>query len=198
MLAGDYQRAGELIGTADWASALRFLENSRSRIDAELSREDPATLAMWGNLHLKSGLAAARAGKRDLANARLHEVTETAQRIGRDRDDYRLYFGPTNVAIWSVGLAVEMMDGTEAVTRAQSVRLPASTPRERAGHHYIDLARAYLLHGERKSAFGSLHAAKRIAPTQTRYHPMVHETIRMLARDEARSSESIRGFAAWC
>ncbi|WP_433568143.1 helix-turn-helix domain-containing protein (plasmid) [Nocardia sp. CA-151230] len=198
VLAGDYQRAGEMIATADWAAAGRFLENSRRRIESELNREDPATLAMWGNLHLKSGLAAARGGRRDLADAHLAEARETAERLGEDRDDYRLCFGPANVDIWSVGLAVEMMDGTEAVRRSEDVHLPTGTPRERVGHHYIDLARGFLLHGDREGAFSALQVAKRVAPTQTRYHPMVHETIRMLARQEARASETVRGFAAWC
>ncbi|MEV0342783.1 helix-turn-helix transcriptional regulator [Nocardia sp. NPDC050713] len=198
VLAGDYQRAGEMIGTADWSGAERFLESSRRRIESDLHREDPATLAMWGNLHLKSGLAAARAGRRDTADAHLAEAAETAERLGQDRDDYRLCFGPTNVDIWRVGLAVEMMDGTEAVKRSKAVKLPEGTPRERVGHHYIDLARGFLLHGDRQGAFSALQVAKRTAPTQTRYHPMVHETIRMLARQEARASETVRGFAAWC
>lgn len=198
VLVGDYQRAGELIGAADWSTALRFLEASRATIESDIGGNDPAVLSMWGNLHLKSGLAAARAGRRDIADGHLAEARETAQRIGTDRDDYRLCFGVTNVDIWSVGLAVEMMDGTEAVKRAQHVHLPATTQRERAGHHYIDLARGYLLHGDRTKALASLVKAKEIAPTQTRYHPMVHETIRVLARDDARSNESVRGFAAWC
>lgn len=198
VLAGDYQRAGEMIATADWAAAGIFLENSRRTIESELNREDPAVLAMWGNLHLKSGLAAARGGRRDIADAHLAEARETAERLGENRDDYRLCFGPANVDIWSVGLAVEMMDGTEAVRRSKDVHLPTDTPRERVGHHYIDLARGFLLHGDREGAFSALQVAKRIAPTQTRYHPMVHETIRMLARQEARASETVRGFAAWC
>ncbi|WP_024804067.1 helix-turn-helix domain-containing protein [Nocardia sp. BMG51109] len=198
VLAGDYQRAGELIMGADWAASERLLESSRSRIEGQLSAGDPAVLSMWGNLHLKSGLAAARAGRRDVADAHLVEAAETAQRIGEDRNDYQLCFGPTNVDIWRVGLAVEGMDGTEAVKRAQSIKLPRQTPKERAGHHYIDLARGFLLHGDREGALHSLHIAKRIVPTQTRYHPQVHETVRQLARDEIRSTETIRGFAAWC
>ena len=198
VLAGDYQRAGEMIGTADWDLALRFLEHSRSRVESETRRDDPVVLSMWGNLHLKSGLAAARAGKRDVADGHLNEARETAARIGHDRDDYRLCFGPTNVNIWSVGLAVEILDGTEAVKRSQTFTIPPTAQRERAGHHWIDLARGYLIHGDRKKAFATLRQAKEVAPTQTRYHPMVHETIRVLAREEARSSESIRGFAAWC
>lgn len=198
VLAGDYQRAGELIAAADWNAAERLLERSRHQIEGDIGKGDAATLAMMGNLHLKSGLAAARGGKRDAADAHLAEASEIAQRLGEDRDDYRLCFGPTNVDIWSVGLAVEMGDGTEAVKRNENVHLPSSTPRERAGHHYIDLARGFLLHGDREGAFSALQVAKRIAPSQTRYHPMVHETIRMLARQEARATETVRGFAAWC
>lgn len=69
-------------------------------------------------------LAAARAGDHDGADAHLTEARQTAARIGVDRDDYRLCFGPTNVNIWSVGLAVEMLDGTEAITRAHIFTLP--------------------------------------------------------------------------
>jgi hypothetical protein len=97
VLVGDYQRAGELIATADWNAALPFLEKSRSRIEPQLGKANPVVLSVWGNLHLKSGLAAARDGKRDLADTHLAEAQETAQRIGADRDDYRLCFGPTNV-----------------------------------------------------------------------------------------------------
>jgi len=91
-----------------------------------------------------------------------------------------------------------MLDGTEAVKRSEKFSIPATAQRERVGHHWIDLARGYLIHGDKKKTFAALRQAKDVAPTQTRYHPMVHETIRVLARDEARSSESIRGFAAWC
>jgi uncharacterized protein HemY len=153
---------------------------------------------MWGSLHLKSGLAAARSGNRELADDHLNEARETARRIGRDRDDYRLCFGLTNVNIWSVGLAVEMNDGTEAVKRAERFTIPSGTPKERTGHHYIDLARGFLIHGDRTRALQSLQVAKTVAPSQTRYHPMVHETVRVIARQEARSTETLRGFAAWC
>lgn len=198
VLVGDYQRAGEMICAADFAGAEAFLEASRGQIESDLRDDDPATLATWGNLHLKSALAAARAGKADGAEAHLIEAQETAARIGVDRNDHQLHFGPTNVGIWGVGLAVEVMDGAEAIRRSRGVELPAGTPRERSGHHFIDLARAYLLHGDRSGAFSALQTAKKIAPTQTRYHPSVHETIRTLARQEARATDTVRGFAAWC
>ena len=143
-------------------------------------------------------MAAARAGRRQECDAHLDEAREAARRIGADRDDYRLFFGPTNVEIWSVGLAVEMCDGTEAVKRAEGVHFSAGTPRERVGHHHIDTARAWLLHGNREQALASLVTARHTAPQQTRYHPMVHETVRVLARQDRRRTDTVHGFAAWC
>lgn len=197
VLVGDYRRAGELISLADWASAQRLLAASRAWLEPGLAGADQPALAVWGSLHLKSGLAAARAGDRATADAHLAEARGTAARIGADRDDYRLCFGPTNVTIWSVGLAVEFGDGTEAVRRAEGFLPPPTAPRERAGHHWIDLARGYLLHGDQENALASLMTARRTAPQQTRYHPMVVETVRSLARAERRRSDALSSFAAW-
>ncbi|MFE7796782.1 helix-turn-helix domain-containing protein [Nocardia sp. NPDC057440] len=192
-----FQRAALLTSGGDWSAALNFLERCRSSIEPRLAAGRRHDLIAWGGLHLQSGLAASRSGKRDLADMHLDEARQTAARLGDDRDPV-LSFGPTNVGIWSVALAVEAMDGTEALNRARALVIPADAPKERAGHHYIDLSRAYLMHGERRRAFDALVTAKSIAPSQTRYNPMVHETVRALARAEARSVDTVHGFAVWC
>ncbi|MEU5846187.1 helix-turn-helix domain-containing protein [Saccharopolyspora shandongensis] len=196
VLVGHYQRAGEMIGAADWDSALRLLEQSRARIEDRVRGDDAPAIAVWGNLHLKSGLAAARSGSLASADAHWREAQEAAQRLGVDRDDYRLCFGPTNVNIWSVGLAVEALDGTEAVKRSERFQIPAHTQRERSGHHWIDVARGFLLHGDHEKATQSLYKAKEIAPQQAKYHPMVHETIRNLATARRRADPVVR-LATW-
>lgn len=196
-LVGDYRRAGEMISNADWSTAQRFLAGSRGQLEDGLGGAAPPVWSVWGSLHLKSGLAAARSGHRATADAHLAEARDAARHVGEGRDDYRLCFGPTNVDIWGVGLAVEMCDGTEAVKRAQDFTLPASAPRERVGHHWIDLARGYLLHGDRDRTLAALMNARRTAPQQTRYHPMVAETVRALARAERRRSDTVGGFARW-
>lgn len=196
VLVGHYQRAGEMIGAADWNNALRLLEQSRVRIEDRIRGGDAPAVAVWGNLHLKSGLAAARSGDLAAADAHWSEANEAAHRLGADRDDYRLCFGPTNVNIWSVGLAVEAMNGTEAVKRAARFDLPPHTQRERAGHHWIDVARGYLLHGDHNKATRSLYKAREAAPQQAKYHPMFHETVRTLARARRRADPVAR-LAAW-
>ncbi|UGT43652.1 helix-turn-helix domain-containing protein [Nocardia yamanashiensis] len=195
--AAQFHRATLLTNGGDWKTALAFLERCRTQIEDRLGLGAEPDLIAWGGLHLQSGLAAARAGSRDMADAHLAEAVETVNRIGHDRDQV-LVFGPTNVGIWSVALSVEMMDAAEALARAQQLVIPADTPKSRSGHHYIDVARAHLLHGNKSLVLPTLLTAKSIAPSMVRWHPMVHETIRVLAREEARTSESVRSFAAWC
>lgn len=189
-------RASILTGAGDWKTASTYMEQCRQ--DLEHALDDEASRIAWGGLHLQSGLAAARAGDRATADAHLAEARSIASRMPVDFADPVLSFGPANVRIWGVALAVEMLDGTEAVARAEGLVLPPSVPRSRAGHYWIDLSRGYLLHGDKARTLEALQMAKKTTPAQTRYHPMVHETVRVLARQEARSTETVRGFAAWC
>jgi transcriptional regulator with XRE-family HTH domain len=196
--AAQFHRAAILTGAGDWNAALRYLETCRTEIEPRLSAGHWADLIAWGGLHLQSGLAAARSGRLVLADDHLTEARATADRIGGDGRDQVLTFGPTNVGIWSVALAVEGLDAVEALDRAAALVIPGGTPKERAGMHWIDVSRAYLLHGNRTGALDALTTARTVAPAQTRYNPMVHETIRALARSEARRTDTVSGFAAWC
>jgi hypothetical protein len=101
------------------------------------------------------------------------------------------------VRIHEVAVAVELGDGGEAIRRAEGFQMPAGMSAERSSHHYIDLARAYLWQGDRSQALDCLQLARKLAPQQTRYHPMVRDTLQALARTERRSTRTLRGFAAW-
>lgn len=80
---------------------------------------------------------------------------------------------------------------------AEHVHLPVDIPAERAGHHLMDLARGQVLNGDRTGALVSLVEARRIAPQQTRYHPLVRESLRTIAQAERRRSDTLRGLATW-
>lgn len=62
---------------------------------------------------------------------------------------------------------------------------------------YIDLARGFLYHGDRVKSEEALWTARRIAPHLTRNHPMVRETVRMLAESQRRRPKSLSDFATW-
>jgi transcriptional regulator with XRE-family HTH domain len=195
--AADFYVAGELIVNAEWRGALSYLDQARHGIEDELRADNEAALAMYGVLHLKSGLAAARAGDADAVDAHLAEAHDLAQRVTPGSDHYRLAFDIDSVNIWSVGLAVERQDGTEAIKRADGLRFNRTAPRERVGHHWIDLSRAYQLHGDRDRALATLQRARRTAPQQMRYHPQVRETLITLAEHDRRRSDTLAGLANW-
>lgn len=69
--------------------------------------------------------------------------------------------------------------------------------RSRRGHHHIDMAAAWLLHGDRDRAFEQLHQAREVTPQQTRYHPQVREIVGAIAEADRRRTDSLSGFARW-
>ncbi|WP_344684692.1 hypothetical protein [Saccharopolyspora taberi] len=101
-----------------------------------------------------------------------------------------------NVNIHWCAVPVESYDGTEAVTRASQVTVVDPSRPERVGHHHIDQARAWMLHGNRDRALAELNEARRISPHHTRIHPSVRETVRALAAAR-RSTGSLARFARW-
>lgn len=191
----DVLRAGELDATGDYPAARAILDTTVNAFD--ISNPTAKTLTVWGWLHLNLAYVAAHARDHAATWAHFTEAQDAARHLGEDTDHYRLAFGPTNTAIWGTALGVELMDSAAALERAEHVTLTDQTPPERAGHHYMDLARAHLLHGRRDAALRSLYAARSIAPQQVRYHPLARETVVTLARAERRSTSTLRGMAAW-
>lgn len=179
-----------------YPAGLRSVERADAIVD--LAQTTPAAPAVRGALHLRAAIIAARATNSDLAADHLTAARSLAVSGQDEANFYGTKFGLPNVCIHDVAVPVELADGTTAVTRAANVTLPPATAPSRVGHYWIDLSRAWLLHGDRRQALASLQRARRIAPQLTRYHPQVHETVHTLAIQDARSTSSLRNFAAWC
>lgn len=63
-------------------------------------------------LHLVGAVAAARADDQAAADGFLGEARRTAARLGADRNDFWMTFGPTHVAIHDVAVLLERGDPT--------------------------------------------------------------------------------------
>lgn len=185
-----------LMFDGSYPAGLRSIERAGAMVD--LASPTPAVPAVRGALHLRAAIIAARAANSDLAEDHLVAARSFAVDGQDEANFYGTMFGLPNVSIHEVSVPMELADGTTAVTRAANVALPASTAPARVGHHWIDLSRAWLLYGDRHRALDSLQQARRIAPQLTRYHPQVHDTVHILAVRDARSTASLRHFAAWC
>jgi transcriptional regulator with XRE-family HTH domain len=192
-----WQRSTLFLATASYGKGAMLLDRVRHDIGEDMARMDEATLSVYGATHLRSAIFASRIPNAGNAQAHLDEAAEAARMVGGDTDYYGMEFGPSNVAIHEVSVPVEMYDGTEAIKRASRVRLPNTVAPVRHGHYYIDLARGFLYHGDRARSEEALWTARRIAPQLTRNHPMVRETVRMLADLERRRPKSLSDFASW-
>jgi hypothetical protein len=86
--------------------------------------------------------AAARDNKRAEAAQHLETARTIAGQLGEDRDDYGTEFGPTNVAIHAVNIAVELGDAGQAIELGQQVTAASLSP-ERQARYWLDLAQAH-------------------------------------------------------
>jgi hypothetical protein len=191
----DQERALPLMYRGAYESAQRIVTRAHESITDQPA--SPQALSVRGAMHLRSAIIAARRHDAATSDAHLTEARELASRLPAHANFYDTAFCTPNVHIHSVAAAVEMQDGTTAVTRNASYVLPPRMMRSRLAHHNIDLSRAWLLHGDHTQALRALNVARRTAPQQTRYHPMVAETILSLARAERRRSDTLSSFAAW-
>ncbi|MEU9861347.1 helix-turn-helix transcriptional regulator [Streptomyces sp. NPDC047971] len=159
--------------------------------------ESREVLAVAGQLHLGASVIAARAADESGLDAHLAEATSYAERVGEAGDVHWLSFGPTNTAMHRMSAAVEMRHYDDALKQAKKIKPPASMATSRRAHFLIDRARSEMELGRAEAALGSLIAARRAAPEQTRYHPGARETIRGLVHLSRRTPESLGSMAAW-
>jgi transcriptional regulator with XRE-family HTH domain len=181
-------------GGPSFKAGLRLLERTRGQLEPLLSRDDPQVLSVYGALHLREAVLAARDAQGGLAHAHLDEARVLVQRGARDENPQSLLTsGPVNSSIVAAAVDVELGDAPAALRRAASLVIPHVFPRVRAGHHHVDMARAYLWLGRLDQSLESLLAAERLAPQQTRHHPDAHSTLRTLSRLHRRCPPHFNG-----
>lgn len=191
-----YHRSTHHLQYGTYDAGLRVLERA-----SQLTDETPAGRAVAIQLYLRSAVIAARNAGPDRAD----EYVAAARGIAAEYHPpatpyYNVNADPLNIAVHWCAVPVENGDGTESVRRADQLRIggnAAASQPERVGHHHIDMARAWLLHGDRDRVIEHLNAARRVAPHNTRYHPAVRETVYALVESDRRRTESLSGFARW-
>lgn len=182
-----FHRSSLHLQHGDYAAGLRLL----SRAQGHLNGPSPVATQMY----LRCAVLAARSGDLGYADEYLGEA-----RAART-DEHTGYWGidasPLNIAVHWAALPVEVGNGAEAVRRGAQVHLDDTSRPERIGHHHIDQARAWFLHGNRDRCIVELNAARRASPFTTRHHPAVRETVLALATADRRATDSLAEFARW-
>ncbi|MGA6154415.1 helix-turn-helix domain-containing protein [Stenotrophomonas sp. NPDC087984] len=190
-----YMRALVYLRAAQYGTGQRLIKMGMSTMEqAEPSRQRDA---VQGQLHLGAAVLSARSKDGDAADGHLAEAERIAERTGEAIEAHWLTFGPTNVGVHKVSTLTERDMYPEAVEAAEGLTVPDDWPPSRLAHHYAEVARAQLWMGCTKDSFGSLRKARKVAPQQTRYHPLVRETFAGLTHARRSMPETFTGFGAW-
>lgn len=191
-LTVDWHWAGEFIRVGELDEASQIIDDGLRAL-RPIAGERVEAAALNGAYELKAALVCARAGDSASMWKRWQRAEDIGQQIGADRDE-PLAFGPSNIAIWSVALPVEMLDAATAVKRAETVNpaLEKLTPAgsaargrysaERLSRHWIDVGRAYHYRADRDRALGAILEAEQIAPQKTRINPAAREVVGHMLR----------------
>ncbi|GAB7032438.1 helix-turn-helix transcriptional regulator [Streptomyces sp. NPDC021749] len=149
-----------------------------------------------GQLHLGAAILAARDGREDDVTGHLDEAQRIADRTGPVEQALWVSFGPANVTLHRVAALSEMDKYAEAVQAAGGADL-STLPPSRVGHHHADVARAQMWSGRPDDAYASLRRARTVAPQQTRYSPVVRQTMEDLTSHYRSVPDSFSHFAHW-
>jgi transcriptional regulator with XRE-family HTH domain len=146
---------------------------------AEQDDAQPEALSVYGALHLVLAVAHGRAGQRAATRESLAAARQIATRLGADRNDYETEFGPTNVELHAIAVAVDLGDAGEALDIAAGVDATRLSP-ERQSRMWIDIARAHAQRRHVGEAIKALLAAEEQAPEQVHTHALARQLVRDL------------------
>jgi hypothetical protein len=120
------------------------------------SDSTPEAQSLYGACELVLAIAAARDNERTTALPSPRPCLRRRPKVGEGRDDYGTEFGPINVGVHAVSVAVDLGDARHALEFARDVNYQILSPEPRA-RHMIDLAAAHALRRQIGEAIDDLH-----------------------------------------
>lgn len=147
----------------------------------QMREGDPSALSLYGMLHLRSAVAAARHQDRTTANELLGKAGDAADALGEDGNYWQTGFGPTNVRLHQLSAGLDLGDIPFVVENGSKVDT-GNLPAERQVTHMIDLARAMSLVARDEDALQVLLSAEQKSPQLVRHSSMAREVVRTLYR----------------
>ena len=155
--------------------------------------------SMWGSLQLTGAVAATRLKDPTSARRLLADAWSAAERVGPDHRDYVEAFGPANVGLHEISIALDSHNPTEALRIADRVDVDALPLNSRRAAYCIDVARAHALRGFDTDAavVGWLLEAYDYAPDRARTQVLPRALVEACLRREKKSrTPKLRELAA--
>jgi len=186
-----------LMNDGHYGAATTTASTFAQRLNRDIDQHTPASLSVYGSLLLRGAVAASRRNDRHTAAALLDEAEEAGRRLGGDHNYRWTAFGPTNVQLHRVNIALQLGDAGTAIQQARTINLNRISITERKATLLIDTARALTQWGKHHKAYEILRAAHQIAPEEISARPAVHRIVRDLATTAPPSTQrQLRDFTA--
>ncbi|GGX71952.1 helix-turn-helix domain-containing protein [Streptomyces hiroshimensis] len=191
VFAGTFRLAHAFVRLRRYDQADHTARTAASALARHLSRtgETPESLSVLGSLHLALAVVHARCGSRTEARQEIATARRLAARLGGDRNDLHLEFGPTNVEVQAVAIAVDLGDAGEALEAGESLNASGLST-ERQARLALDLGRAHAQLRHSGEALSYFLRAEHLAPEMMRSHTSARSAIRDLVLVAGRSASA--------
>jgi transcriptional regulator with XRE-family HTH domain len=182
---GSYRYSNPLLRSGRHADARDVCISAAERVEPLVSADNKAAVSVHGALMLMAAVASGRLSDRPGAADCLDAAQVDATRLdGEQRNDYWTAFGPTNVAVHRVSVAVELGDFGDALRLADDVDVTRFPPEmaERRSRVLVEIARSYMAARKDEAAMQALMQADQIAPEEVRYQVIARDMVRAVLR----------------
>jgi hypothetical protein len=177
--------------------ALDVAMRASETLEPLLAEGTPAHFCVYGGLTQLAAVAAERTGDPWRARELLRgPARQAAAKVGEGRNDFHLFFGPTNVAIHAAAIEFETAELSEGLRVSDDVDITNIASLERKTAHLYQVARAYECKGNDTAVFVHLKMAQRICPEDFLRKKIVRSMVATLLRRAKPSYASeVREFA---
>ncbi|GAA4569305.1 helix-turn-helix domain-containing protein [Planotetraspora kaengkrachanensis] len=194
MAAGTFRLGFVFLGAHRFDQAEETARTAAEALWFMAEENKPEAMSLWGGLTLQRAIAASRLNQADTAYQHLAKARDIAATLGEGRNDYNTEFGPANVALHEVAVAVEVGDAGHALRVGTTVDTSMLSSERRARLN-IDLARAHAQRRQIDEATAVLLEAEAITPEQIRNHRIVNQLVSALLAMRHPPSAELRGLA---
>jgi transcriptional regulator with XRE-family HTH domain len=170
-----------LLAVGRFDDAVELGEAAARWLSPRMEVGDPAALSLYGMLYLRTAVAAARHQDRSTATELLAQAGRAANQLGADANYWQTAFGPSNVELHRVSVALDLGDILQVIDSAPRINVD-HLPLERQVTHLIGLARAFSLVAKDDDALHTLLTAEQKSPGIVRHSPVVREVVRSMYR----------------
>lgn len=174
--AGAFRLVFVFINARHYGQAEETARTAAEALQRMTDQGDPQALSLLGGLTLQRAVIAAHVNDPDLAYAQLEQASLVAGRLGEGHDEYNTEFGPANVRLYEIAVAVELGDAGRALRAAAAVDT-SNLSAERQARMLIDVARAHAQRRQISEAVAALLHAEAITPEQVRGHALVRQLV---------------------